>query len=57
MNAVAAEFTPERFSPLALARLFGGVGLFGVAAGFFDIGEAHRDIFASGDAAATAANM
>ncbi len=57
MNAVAAEFTPERFSPLALARLFGGVGLFGVAAGFFDIGDAHRDIFASGDAAATAANM
>ena len=54
MNAIAAELSPERFSPRSLARLFGGIGLFGIAAGFFDIGYVYSHIVSSGDAGTTA---
>jgi hypothetical protein len=54
MNVVVS---PERFSPLVLARLCGGIGLFGIGAGFFDIGYVHSHIMVSGDAAATARNL
>ena len=54
MNAVVSQ---ERFSPLVLARICGGIGLFGVAAGFFDIGYVHSHIVVSGDAAATSRNL
>ncbi|MGH8233669.1 MAG: DUF4386 domain-containing protein [Rhodanobacteraceae bacterium] len=47
----------ERFSPRVLARIYGGIGLFGIAAGFFDIGYVHSQIMVSGDAAATARNL
>lgn len=47
----------ERFSPLVLARISGGIGLFGIAAGFFDIGYVHSHITVSGNAAATARNL
>jgi len=49
--------TPERFSPRLIARVWGGIGLFGIAAGFFDIGYVHGHILVSGDAAATAHNL
>ena len=49
--------SPERFSPLVLARICGGIGLFGIAAGAFDIGYVHSHIVVSGDAAATARNL
>jgi hypothetical protein len=49
--------SPERFSPLVLARICGGIGLFGIAAGAFDIGYVHSHIVASGDAATTARNL
>src|ERR1700761_7233954 len=48
---------PERFPPLVLARIVGGIGLFGIAAGFFDIGYVHSHIVAEGNAAATARNL
>lgn len=54
---MATEVSPERFSPLVLARISGGIGLFGIAAGFFDIGYVHSHIMVSGDAAATARNL
>ncbi len=57
MNTIAFDVGPERFSPRALARVFGGIGLFGIAAGFFDIGYVYSHVMASGDAAATAANL
>ena len=47
----------ERFSPLVLARICGGIGLFGIAAGFFDIGYVRNHIMVSGDAAATAREL
>lgn len=55
MNAIVGR--PERFSPLVLARLCGGIGLFGIAAGFFDIGYVHTHIVMDGDASATARNL
>lgn len=57
MRAAAIELGPERFSPLVLARLFGWIGLFGIATGSFDIGYVHSHIVVSGNAAATAANL
>lgn len=47
----------ERFPPLALARLMGGIGLFGIAAGAFDIGYVHSHVLVSGDPAATARHL
>lgn len=52
-----AVMSPERFSPLVLARICGGIGLFGIAAGAFDIGYVHNQIVVGGDAAATAHNL
>ncbi len=46
-----------RFSPRVLARIYGGIGLFGIGAGFFDIGYVHSHIMVSGDAAATVQNL
>lgn len=57
MNSVACKVGPERISPRALARIWGGIGLFGIAAGFFDIGYVHSHIVMSGDAAETARNL
>lgn len=57
MNAAASAMSPERYSPLALARIYGCIGLFGIAAGFFDIGFIHGHVVASGDAAATMQNL
>lgn len=57
MNAVGFDVNAERFSPLVLARICGGIGLFGIAAGFFDIGYVHSHIMANGDPAATAQNL
>lgn len=51
------QSTPERFSPRLLARIWGGIGLFGIAAGFFDIGYVHSHVVVSGDAGATARNL
>jgi hypothetical protein len=52
-----AVVIPERFSPMVLARMCGGIGLFGIAAGLFDIGYVHGHIMVSGDAAATSRNL
>lgn len=49
--------SPERFSPRTLARIYGTIGLFGIAAGFFDIGYVHSHIVVASDAAATAHNL
>lgn len=54
---MTAAVSSERFSPLMLARICGGIGLFGIAAGFFDIGYVHSHIMVGGDAAATAGNL
>lgn len=54
---MATLVSSERFSPLVLARISGGIGLFGIAAGFFDIGYVHGHIMVSGNAAATARNL
>lgn len=56
MNAIDLELNAERFSPLVLARICGGIGLFGIAAGFFDIGYVHSHVVA-GSPAATAQNL
>jgi hypothetical protein len=53
MSIAARIAGSERFSPRALARIYGGIGLFGIAAGFFDIGYVHSRLVVSGDAAAT----
>lgn len=57
MHTAVSNRDPERFSPRALARIYGGIGLFGIAAGFFDIGYIHSQIVVGGDAAATAQNL
>lgn len=57
MNAGVLELNPQRFSPLVLARICGGIGLFGIAAGAFDIGYVHSHIVANGNAVATAQNL
>lgn len=57
MNAAAFESNPERASPLALARIYGAIGLFGIAAGFFDIGYIHDHIMVAGNAAGTVHNL
>lgn len=57
MNAAAFEFGHERVSPRTLARIYGAIGLFGIAAGFFDIGYVHDRIMVGGDAAATMRNL
>jgi len=57
MNAMGPELKAERFSPLVLARICGGIGLFGIASGAFDIGYVHSHIMASGNALATAQNL
>lgn len=58
MNAMSFDSNgEERFSPLVLARICGGIGLFGIAAGFFDIGYVHSHIMATGNPAATAQNL
>lgn len=46
-----------RYSPRVLARIYGGIGLFGIAAGFFDIGYIHSHVVVAGDTAATAHNL
>lgn len=57
MNTGVRASRPERFSPLLLARICGGIGLFGIAAGAFDIGYVSSHIMVGGDAAATAHNF
>lgn len=57
MTTVACNPPSERFSPLVLARILGGIGLFGIAAGAFDIGYVHDQVVVSGDAAATAGHL
>lgn len=57
MNVIGFESNAERFSPLVLARICGGIGLFGIAAGFFDIGYVHSHVVASGNPAATVQNL
>lgn len=57
MNAIAPKVSQEPFSPCVLARIYGGIGLFGIAAGFFDIGYIHSRIMVDGDAAATVHNL
>lgn len=57
MNAVLSELDSGRFSPLVLARICGGIALFGIAAGFFDIGYVHSRIMLSGNPAGTAQNL
>ncbi len=57
MTPVVAGVNSDRFSPLFLARVCGGIGLFGIAAGFFDIGYVHSHVVVGGDAAATAQHL
>lgn len=57
MNTAVLELHRKRLSPLVLARICGGIGLFGIAAGAFDIGYVHSHIVASGNAVATAQNL
>src|SRR5215469_9003661 len=57
MNAMGLELQAERFSPLLLARVCGCIGLFGIAAGFYDIGYVHSHVMASGNPAATVQNL
>lgn len=56
MNTAVLELNRQRFSPLLLARICGGIGLFGIAAGGFDIGYVHSHIVTN-DAVATAQNL
>lgn len=57
MSATALERSPAQLSPRVLARIYGGIGLFGIAAGFFDIGYVHDHIMVGGNAAATVHNL
>lgn len=57
MNTMGWDLDAERFSPLVLARICGGIGLFGIAAGFFDIGYVHSRIMANGNPIATVQNL
>lgn len=57
MSATALERSPGQLSPRVLARIYGGIGLFGIAAGFFDIGYVHDRIMVGGNAAATVHNL
>lgn len=57
MNATVPKLSQGDFSPRMLARIYGGIALFGIAAGFFDIGYVHSHVIVSGDAAATAQNL
>ena len=49
--------SPERFAPRTLARIYGAIGLFGIAAGFFDIAYIRGRVLIGGDAIATAHNL
>jgi Domain of unknown function (DUF4386) len=57
MNVNSNKTSLEYFSPGFLARVYGGIGLFGIAAGFFDIGYVHSHIMVNGDAAVTMNNL
>jgi Domain of unknown function (DUF4386) len=57
MSATALARSPGQVSPRVLARIYGGIGLFGIGAGFFDIGYVHDHVMAGGDAAATMHNL
>lgn len=57
MNSAPWDPSLERFSPRVLARIFGGIGLFGIAAGFFDIGYVHSLIMVDGNTVATMHNL
>lgn len=46
-----------QFAPRALARIYGAIGLFGIAAGSFDIAYVRGRILIGGDAVATAHNL
>ena len=48
---------PERNSPRLLARIYGSIGLFGIAAGYFDIEYVRNHIVINGDAAAILHNL
>ncbi|GLQ86726.1 DUF4386 domain-containing protein [Dyella flagellata] len=49
--------SPERFSPLVLARIVGVVSLIGIVTGAFDIGYVRSTLIVSGNAAATVHNI
>ena len=48
---------PAGYSPRILARIYGGIGLFGIAAGYFDIEYVRNHIVMNGDVAATLHNL
>ena len=54
---IPEKSSPTRFAPRTLARIYGAIGLFGIAAGFFDIAYVRGRILIGGDAVATAHNL